>query len=284
MDQQYLQGPSRSMLPMKLSSLLLRSNIRLELKHGYRDNRKTIRWSAYGGEPNTFTLEFSSDGGVSWNTISNSIPATSRSYIWTVPSLVTNNALIRITRNAAGYSDISDYPFSIIGQPVLTATNTCPGYVFLNWNTITGADSYDIMKLSGDTMQVIANTTDTSFLLTPLNKDSSYWFAVRAVHGGIGGRRSIGQNIIPNSGSCIAANLNNDLVMDSLISPSSGRQFTSSQLGTQRISVLVRKPRNSADFFTHKFFIPGKRRNCIYGGFRFAPVSRFEYYLYILSC
>jgi Subtilase family/Secretion system C-terminal sorting domain len=203
---------------------------------------ENIRWSAYGGEPNTFTLDFSSDGGVSWNTINNTIPATSRSYSWTVPALATNKALIRITRNVAGYADSSDYPFTIIDQPVLTVTNTCPGYAQLNWNAVSAADSYDIMKLSGDTMQVIGNTIDTSFLVTPLNKDSSYWLAVRAVHGGIGGRRSLGQNIIPNSGSCAAIVLNNDLVMDSLISPATGRQFTSSQPGIQRISVLVRNP------------------------------------------
>ena len=72
-----------------------------------------IRWSAYGGDPNTFTIEYSIDGGVSWNTINNAVPSTSRSYAWTVPAVVTNNALIRITRNVAGYADMSDYPFTI---------------------------------------------------------------------------------------------------------------------------------------------------------------------------
>jgi hypothetical protein len=207
---------------------------------------ENIRWSAYGGDPNTFTLEFSSDAGVTWNTINNAISAGSRSYTWTVPAIVTNKALIRISRNVAGYTDTSDYPFTIIGQPVLTATNTCPGYAQLNWNSVTGADSYDIMKLSGDTMVVISNTTDTSFLVTSLSKDSSYWFAVRAVSSGIGGRRSIGQNTIPNAGACTATILNNDLVMDSLLAPTSGRQFTITQPGIQRITVHVRNPGNLA--------------------------------------
>ena len=35
-----------------------------------------IRWSAYGGDPNTFSLEFSTDGGSSWSTINNAIPST----------------------------------------------------------------------------------------------------------------------------------------------------------------------------------------------------------------
>jgi hypothetical protein len=199
-----------------------------------------IRWTAYGGEPNGFTLEFSSDGGTTWSTISNTIPATSRSYLWTIPALVTNQALIRVTRNVVGYSDQSDYPFTILNQPVLTVSNTCPGYAQLKWNSVTGADSYDIMKFSGDTMQVIANTHDTSYLVTPLNRDSSYWFSVRAVHAGVAGMRAIAQNIVPASGPCTATGLNNDLLIDSVIGPQSGRQFTSSQPGVQRISVHVR--------------------------------------------
>ena len=163
---------------------------------------ETIRWSAYGGEPNSFTLEYSTDGGGTWNLINNAVLNTARSYDWTVPATVTSNALIRITRNTAGFTGQSYYPFTILNQPVLTVTNTCPGYARLNWNTITGADSYEILKLSGDSLQVIGNTTDTVFLATPLNKNSSYWFSVRPVHNGKPGRRSVGQQVIPSGGSC----------------------------------------------------------------------------------
>jgi Subtilase family/Secretion system C-terminal sorting domain len=234
--------------PFYIAYEILQPSVNVEYPYGTETwvpgQTEYIRWSAYGGDPNSFTLEFSIDGGSSWNTISNTIPSTSRSYAWTVPAVVTNNALIRITRNVVGYSDMSHYPFTILDQPVLTVTSSCPGYAQLNWNSITGADSYDIMKLSGDTMQVIGNTVDTSFLVTPLNKDSSYWFSVRAVHGGFGGRRAIGQNIIPNTGPCTASILNNDLILDSVLTPVSGRQFTSTQPGIQRISVHVRNPGN----------------------------------------
>jgi hypothetical protein len=201
-----------------------------------------IRWSAYGGEPNTFSLEYSINGGGSWNLIDNNIPATQRSYSWLVPAVVSSQVLFRITRNVAGYVDQSDYPLTILGQPVLTVTNTCPGYAQLNWNSIAGADQYEVMKLSADTMQVIGSCTDTSYLVTPLNKDSSYWFAVRSVHGGIPGRRSSGQNIIPGAGACSAGILDNDLLLDSVLVPVSGRQFTSSQPGVQRLSIRVRNP------------------------------------------
>ena len=201
---------------------------------------ENIRWSAYGGDPNTFTLEYSVDGGTSWNLISNSIPSTSRSYAWTVSNIVTKNAFIRITRNVSGYSDTSDFPFTILGQPLLTLSKPCLGYAQLVWNTIPGATLYEVMKLSADTLQVIGNTTDTTFLVTPLNKDSSYWFSVRALSAGSAGRRALAGNIIPNGGPCTLAGLNNDLVLDALKTPTTGRVFTSSQLGITRLQVTVR--------------------------------------------
>ena len=89
-------------------------------------------------------------------------------------------------------------------------------------------------------MQVIGSTTDTSYLVPALNYDSSYWFSVRALTGGASGRRAVAGNIIPNGGPCTLTGLNNDLVMDQLKAPVTGRQFTSSQLGNTRIQVTVR--------------------------------------------
>jgi hypothetical protein len=205
-----------------------------------------IRWSAFGGDPNAFTLEYSVDAGASWALISNSIPTASRTFSWVVPAIASTGALIRVTRNSTGYSDTSDYPFTILDQPILTVTNNCPGYAQLNWNTITGADSYDVLKFSGDTMQVIGNTTDTSYLASALNQHTGYWFSVRAVRAGFAGRRSIARNIIPNSGPCVTTGVDNDLSLDSLLAPLSGRQFTSSQPGVERISIHVRNPGNLA--------------------------------------
>jgi hypothetical protein len=194
------------------------------------DPNETIRWNAYGGDPNGFTLEYSPDNGSTWSTISNSVPAASRQYPWTVPAAATDQALIRITRNTAGYSDVSDYPFTILGQPIITVTNPCQGYAQINWSAIPSATSYDIMELTGDTMRVIANTVSTGYLLGNLNRDSSYWLAVRAVNGSSPGRRSLAANSIPAGGSCALSALDNDLTADSLPAPHTGRKFASSQL------------------------------------------------------
>lgn len=191
-----------------------------------------IRWSAYGGAPNTFTIEYSGDNGNTWTTINNAVPSASRLYSWTVPSSATNQGLIRVSRNGTGYTDVSDNTLVVLGQPVLTATNPCQGYAQLSWPAVPSATSYDIMQLAGDTMQKVASTTGNSWLLGNLRRDSSYWLAVRAVNGATPGRRSLAANITPSGGACALTALDNDYTIDSLIAPLTGRQFTTTQLGS----------------------------------------------------
>lgn len=192
---------------------------------------ETIRWNAYGAESNTFTLEYSSDNGSSWTTITSSIPSGQRLYTWTVPATATNQGLIRISRNGTTYSDVSSHGFIILGQPVVTATNPCQGYAQLAWNAIPSATGYDVFQLKGDSMTRIASTAGTSFLIGNLRRDSTYWFAVSAVNGSTDGRRSLGRQVTPSGGACTLTALDNDITIDSLIGPLTGRQFTSSQPG-----------------------------------------------------
>ncbi len=77
---------------------------------------------------------------------------------WTIPATITNNALVRISRNGTALTDQSNFNFSVLGQPVVTATNACEGAVQLTWPAITSATSYDVYQLIGDSMQVIGNT------------------------------------------------------------------------------------------------------------------------------
>src|SRR5207253_2748935 len=132
-------------------------------------------------------------------------PAADRSYSWTIPSTVTNNALIRISRNGTALTDQSNFNFSVLGRPSLTVTRVCEGSVLLSWHAVAGATSYDALQLVGDSMQVIGNTTDTSILIKGLNKYSVSWFGVAAKNGTIAGRRSLSVSSIPNSGPCTLA-------------------------------------------------------------------------------
>ena len=222
---------------------------------------ETIRWSAYGGDPNTFTIEYSADNGVSWTSISNSVPSANRSYAWTTPAVPTNQGLIRITRNGTGYSGMSNSDFTILGQPVVTLTNPCQGYAQLSWGSIPSATSYDILRLAGDTMQVIANTASTAFLLGGLSRDSSYWLAVRAVNNTTPGRRSLASPVSPSGGSCALTALDNDLSADSLAAPVTGRMYTSSQLSsTSIVRVGIKNLGTIPTSGSYSPFLPGEWR------------------------
>ena len=223
-------------------------------------NPEVIRWYAYDGSSNTFTIDYSADGGSTWTTINNAVPAIDQMYTWTTPSTATNQALIRVTRNGTAYSGTSTYPFTVLGQPVVTGTSPCQGYAQLIWNTIPSATSYDIMQLVGDTMVKVANTTDTSYLLGNLNRDSSYWLGVRALNGTTAGRRSLSVNVLPVGGACTLDTLNNDYTVDSAIGLRSGRLYTSTQLTSSTpIQVEVRNLGTvpSASSFTLSYSING---------------------------
>lgn len=191
---------------------------------------ETIRWTAYGDESNTFTLEYFD--GTSWNLINNNVPATARSYYWTVPSTVSNNYRIRVSRNSSAYTGQSDYDFVVLGQPTvnLPPTVPCEGFVQLDWSAVAGATSYDIWQMKADTMAIIGNTTLLTYLVPGLNSSTAYWFGVSAKNGTVNGRRSISRTIMPSSGACSLSNFDNNFKAVSINAPVTGRQLTSSAL------------------------------------------------------
>ncbi|HTQ28154.1 MAG TPA: S8 family serine peptidase, partial [Puia sp.] len=209
-----------------------------------------IRWTAYGTNGNSFSIDYSTDNGTTWTNISSTVPGSSRLFAWTVPAIATNTGLIRVTCNGPGYTDMSHYNFSILGQPLVTVSKPCRGYAQLLWNSIPAATLYEIMMLKGDSMQAIDNTTDTTYLLNGLNPDSSYWLGVRAYNNALPGRRSVAVNVQPNSGACSGSAFLNDFTADSLIAPVTGRMFTSSQLGITAIQVELRNLGSAASAAT----------------------------------
>jgi hypothetical protein len=202
---------------------------------------ENIRWSAAGNESNTFTIEYSANNGTSWTAINNNVPATSRTFVWIVPATITNNALVRVSRNGTLLSGQSNFNFVILGQPVLTATNVCEGAVQLNWGAVSGATSYDILQLNGDSMKVIGNTNTTTFLVQGLDKNTTTWLGVAAKNGTVSGRRSISVKALPNSGACTLAAFNNDVKVDSILAPNTARQyFASASNASAPVKILIK--------------------------------------------
>jgi len=200
-----------------------------------------IRWNAYGNESNTFTIDSSVNNGASWGTISNAVSANSRSFSWAVPNTITNTALVRVSRNGTLLTGQSTAGIVLLGQPAITATNVCVGAVQLNWAGISGASSYDILQLDGDSMKVIGNTASNSFLVQGLNKMAATWLGVAAKNGSFSGRRSISVSVLPNSGSCTLTVFNNDLQVDSILTPNTARQqFSNASNATAAVKILIR--------------------------------------------
>lgn len=234
------QGPQEYVLTYQLD----RFGITVEYPFGGETwvpgQTETIRWTADGDDANTFTIAYSLDG-VNFTTIDANVSDTARSYNWVVPNVVTNLAYIRVSRNSSTYTDQSDQAFTILGQPVISAAVPCEGYVQLNWAAITGATSYDIWQLKGDTMTVIGNTATPGFLVEGLSNTTLYWFGVTAKNGAVQGRRSVAVSVTPASGTCSLSDYTNNLKAVAITGPVSGRLLTSSALtGAEQVKLSIK--------------------------------------------
>lgn len=132
------------------------------------NTQQTITWSAHSSV-NTVTLEYTTNNGSSWNTISGSVTASDQSYTWTIPNGVTNQALIRIIDNDnTTVSDQSDNTFSI-GSMALTSPNGGERWQVgsthqITWNNISSVLQVNIEYSSdnGTSWTSIANNVNAA--------------------------------------------------------------------------------------------------------------------------
>lgn len=59
-------------------------------------------------------IEYSTDSGQTWNLITNSTPASSSNYLWTVPKTYSGKCLLKLTDSQSNLSDLSDSTFAIL--------------------------------------------------------------------------------------------------------------------------------------------------------------------------
>ena len=180
--------------------------------------QEVIRWDAIKGLGN-FTLEYSTDAGLSWILISNAVSQNALQYPWTVPGTITGKACIRVSRG--GFSAVSDTLFSIIGVPTgIMVDYACVDSLQLTWNPVANAIGYAIYKLGSEHMEVIGTSTTNDFVVTGLNPIDEYWFSVGAITAdSTNGRRAIAIRKAPGTLNCQIAN---DAEATSLLSPGSG--------------------------------------------------------------
>ncbi|HET6769192.1 MAG TPA: S8 family serine peptidase, partial [Chitinophagaceae bacterium] len=196
---------------------------------------ETIQWESHGNPATTFLVEYSTDNGATWTTIDAAVAANLRRLDWTVPSIQTTQALVRVTRNGTGYSGTSA-AFTILGIPALSLSSVqCEGYVAFEWTAVPGATDYEIFQLQGTEMVSIGTTASTSHSINGLSSGTEYWVTVCARLNGQRGRKAFALKRIPNSGTCAGSISNYDLKMDSILAPVYGRLNTSTALTTTTV-------------------------------------------------
>ncbi len=148
-----------------------------------------IEWDYYGDDNNTFTLEYSPDEGSNWVMLSDSIDASSRIFRWKKDQLVnmgTSQALIKIERNNTNYIDVTPTPFhaySYISRQDFNMTPLCDDDILFEWPFVNDAVAYELLQYDGNTsMEVIATTTDTSYLMTYPYSTGNTWFSLRVLY------------------------------------------------------------------------------------------------------
>jgi hypothetical protein len=218
----------------------------------------SVQWDNWGNSNSTFTLEFSTDNGNSWQTISSTIASTF--FDWTVPATATNTARLRVTRNSDGKTS-SPGSFRIIDVPaVKLSSSQCPGSIAIEWPSVTAASDYEVMWYRNGDMVTAIITADTNYIFTPLSEDSVYYVTVRARNNGLPGRRAYALSVQPNKGDCTNSIHDHDLKPQAIISPLVGRAFTSKQLGIEPVRIQIKNLDNdaTAESFTVAYSVNNK--------------------------
>jgi hypothetical protein len=217
-----------------------------------------IRWDAYGNS-GTFSISYSTNNGSTWTSIGSAL-GSARYLDWTVPSVLSGQCLIRVTRG--GQLAESWTTFSIAPTPAnLTVDAACPTSVDLSWDPVAGATGYEVYMLGATHMESQGTTTGTSFTVSGTNPVDEFWFAVRTLgSNGLAGRRTLAEPKPPGVFNCV---VNEDISLDQL-SPGSGVLLDCYDLSNITVSLDARNAGlNPSGVFTMNYSLDGGPINTV---------------------
>jgi len=174
-----------------------------------------IHWDA-PADNDFFMVAYTLDD-VNWTEIALATPE-QRQMDWNVPTDITGNAKVRVTRAGnAPISDQSDAGFSIIDTTAFISFDTvCPTNMRISWEAVEGATEYDVFSLGDKFMDSIGTTSNLWFDVPITSPLIDNWVAVRAKADGIRGRRSNAQVWSGGLNNCI---LGVDVTIDEIVQP-----------------------------------------------------------------
>ena len=217
-----------------------------------------IYWDA-SADTHTLKLEFSADNGGTWTTIADNIPADRRYYTWYTPNISAPQCRLRLGRNGTAQQNVSA-PFVINPQPVVQLSATqCPGYMAVSWDAVPNATAYEILQKWGTDLRAVDTVAATSYTFSGLATNLFYYAAVRPLIQGAPGWRSLAVKRRPDDGDCAGSISDGDLMAERIISPGSGRMYTSTQLSAGETLTLA--IRNADDVPVNHFRIAYRVNN-----------------------
>lgn len=174
---------------------------------------ETIRWDAFGND-GSFILSYSTNNGQNWININTNVGAAVRHFNWTVPTNITDQALVRVQRGTV--SGTSGRNFTISRVPAnLRFTKSCIDSITFAWNGVAGATGYEVSRLGPMYMDSIWYTTATSATLAHSFADTA-WYSVRALVNDGKGRRAAAVRRFPGLLNCQVAK---DIMVKRIVSP-----------------------------------------------------------------
>ncbi|MDX5447168.1 MAG: PKD domain-containing protein, partial [Bacteroidota bacterium] len=201
-------------------------------------SQNTIRWNAPGNTGN-FTIEYSTNGGSTWTTISSSVPGNRRYWSWIAPNLTTGQALVRVSRGSV--SAQSQTTFSLMDEPINLAISwACTDSFRLRWDPVQNATGYIIHQLGQMYMDSVDFTVDTGYVFTNQDPLSSEWVSVTAL--GPNGARSIRAVAVEKLPGNFNCQYPFDLALSTLLSPAPGVHADCAFGSNPQVSVRVNNP------------------------------------------
>lgn len=172
--------------------------------------KEIIRWDATGA--GAFDLEYSFNGGVSWQQMATGIADSIRFYEWTIPDTLKGNVQVRVSSGAM--SDTSA-DFTIASLPTnVSVLWACDDSIKLVWDTVAHATGYRITQLGALYMDSIETVASNEVVLHNQSNTDTLWFAVQALGANNAvSRRTIAIRKNPGNFNCIQVNTSAELII-----------------------------------------------------------------------
>lgn len=205
-------------------------------------NTECVEWDADPTNTNSFMVEYSLDGGNSWNLIAASVEADQRFVNWTLPEVSVDNAVVRVSKNGDTVFGESNMFFNILSPPQnFIASTVCQGMIELSWDSVNYAVEYEVLMSNGNEMVAIGTTTENRYVVNDeLEFGQQYWFSVRAKNqNNQFSERVIAQYAIPED--IETCPWEDDPIAEAIITSTVGREKTQKELTSEEeVSVKVR--------------------------------------------